>query len=69
MELCNQTYADDANVLAERPNDWHAIEGRREAEENRANLEALPMSDVSPAEEASRNQPGDIVAGAEPGTT
>lgn len=69
METRGETFADDMNITAETPNDWHAREGRRQAEENRANLEALPMSNVSPADEAEKNQPGDILAGVAPGTT
>lgn len=66
MEISAERFADDGNIAVR--NDWHAVEGQRVAEENRMNMAALPMSNVSPAEEASRNQPGDILAGAAPGT-
>ena len=66
MEATATAFADDNNIVA---NDWHAVEGQMIAEENRKNMAALPMSDVSPAEEAMRNQPGDILAGVKPGTT
>ena len=67
MEVNAAEFGDDINIVA--TNDWHAVEGQRVAEENRQNMAALPMSEVSPAEEAMRNQPGDILAGVKPGTT
>ena len=51
------------------PNDWHAEENRRVADENRTNMSELPMNEVHPNEEMNRNTPADILARREPGTT
>ena len=50
------------------PQDWHAEQTRDAANENRQQLQELPMNDVSTNQELANNQPADILAGREPGT-
>ena len=64
----DNTSASDAREAAWEPQDWHAEQTRDAANENRQQLQELPMNDVSTSQELANNQPADILAGREPGT-